>query len=103
MIYIKYFEIVIMVNKIELHAKFWKGNKHSLILIPPFKEDLYDLNNYPARFHDPKLMWESEIRRARAVIDWPTDGIPTVRPNLGVITIPAMAGQTFTTPPDSMP
>ena len=92
-----------MENKTELHRRFWKGEGPGLILIPPFKEELYDLNDYPARFHDPILMWKSEIRRARAVIDWPTDGIPTVRPNLGVITIPAMAGQTFKTPSGSMP
>jgi hypothetical protein len=92
-----------MENKIELHKRFWKGEGPGLILIPPFKQELYDLNNYPARFRDPELMWESEIRRAKTVIDWPTDGIPTVRPNLGVITIPGMAGQTYKTPPDSMP
>jgi hypothetical protein len=92
-----------MENRIELHRRFWKGGGPSLILIPPFREELYDLNDYPARFQDPRLMWESEIRRARALIDHPTDGIPTVRPNLGVITIPAMAGQTFNTPADSMP
>jgi len=92
-----------MENKIELHRRFWKGNGPGLILIPPFKEELYDLNDYPARFRNPQLMWKSEIRRARAVIDWPTDGIPTVRPNLGVVTIPGMAGQTYETPPDSMP
>ncbi len=90
-------------DKLQQHNKFWQGEGPCLILIPPFHEDLYDLNDYPARFSDPELMWESEIRRTRAVIEWPTDGIPTVRPNLGVITIPAMAGQTFKTPTDSMP
>ncbi len=92
-----------MENKTELHRRFWKGHGPGLILIPPFKEELYDLNDYPARFRNPQLMWESEIRRARAVIDWPTDGIPTVRPNLGVVTIPGMFGQTYETPPNSMP
>lgn len=92
-----------MYNKFEQYKKFWNGEGPCLILIPPLKADLYDLDNYPARFRDPRLMWESEIRRAKGVIDWPTDGIPTVRPNLGVITIPAMAGQSFTTPPGSMP
>ena len=29
---------------------------------------------------------------ARRVLEWPTDGIATVRPNLGVTFIPAMAG-----------
>lgn len=90
-------------DKIELHKNFWDGNGPSLILIPPFKEDLYDLRNYPLRFYDPKLMLESETRRAKAVIDWPTDGIPTVRSNLGVIILPAMAGQSYKTPEGSMP
>jgi hypothetical protein len=90
-------------DKLELHKRFWRGEGPCLILIPPFREELYDLNDYPARFYDPTLMWKSEIRRAKGVIDWPTDGIPTVRPNLGVITIPAMAGQSFKTPPGSMP
>jgi hypothetical protein len=48
-------------------------------------------------------MWESEIRRARAVADWPTDGIPTVRPNLGVVFINAIAGQTYLLNEGQMP
>ena len=92
-----------MIEKIELHKKFWKGEGSSLILIPPSRAVLYDLNDYPRRFHDPQLMWETELKRAKAVIGWPTDGIPTVRPNLGVITVPALAGQSFQTPEDSMP
>ncbi len=92
-----------MKDKIELHKKFWKGEGPGLILIPPFNESLYDLNNYSKRFHDPYEMWKSEMRRAKAVVDWPTDGIPTVRPNLGVITIPAMAGQSFKILDNSMP
>jgi hypothetical protein len=66
-------------------------------------QELYDLNDYPARFHDPRAMWESEIRRAEPVLDWPTDGLPTVRPNLGVIFVPAMAGLSYQLPPDAMP
>lgn len=92
-----------MSDKIEFHKKFWNGEGSSLILIPPTKADLYDLNNYSQRFKDPPLMWEAELKRAKAVIGWPTDGIPTVRPNLGVIVIPAMAGQSFSTPDHSMP
>ena len=92
-----------MIDKIAMHKKFWEGQGTSLILIPPFKADLYDLNDYPRRFYNPKEMWETEIKRAKAVIGWPTDGIPTVRSNLGVITIPAMAGQSFQTIENSMP
>ena len=92
-----------MIEKIEPHQKFWKGEGSSLILIPPSQAGLYDLNDYPRRFRDPQLMWETEIRRAKAVIGWPTDGIPTIRPNLGVITVPAMAGQSYQTPENSMP
>ena len=92
-----------MINKIEIHKKFWRGEGPSLILIPPSQKELYDLNNYPRRFHSPQLMWETEYKRAQAVIGWPTDGIPTVRSNLGVIVVPAMAGQSFHTPEDSMP
>jgi len=92
-----------MTEKIALHKKFWQGEGASLILIPPSHTELYDLNNYPKRFYDPQLMWETEYKRAQAVIGWPTDGIPTVRSNLGVITIPAIAGLPFSTPKDSMP
>jgi len=86
-----------------MHKKFWKGQGPSLILIPPSHAALYDLTGYTQRFRDPQSMWKTEIRRAKAVIGWPTDGIPTVRPNLGVITIPAMAGLPFRTPENSMP
>lgn len=82
---------------------FWHGEGSSLILIPAEVQDLYDLKNYPARFHDPRAMWESEICRARPVIDWPTDGIPCVRPNLGVIFVPAMMGLAYRLPEDAMP
>ncbi len=92
-----------MIDKIELHENFWQGKGPSLILIPPTRADLYELNDYPRRFRNPQAMWETEIRRAKAVTDWPTDGIPTVRSNLGVITIPAMAGLSFSTPENSMP
>jgi hypothetical protein len=85
------------------HAAFWRGEGPGLILIPPGEQDLYDLADYPARFHDPLAMWQSEIRRAEPLIDWPTDGIPTVRPNLGVIFVPAMAGLGYQLPGDAMP
>jgi len=48
-------------------------------------------------------MWEAEMSRARALVDWPTDGIPTVRPNLGVVFVPALAGQDFEIREGQMP
>jgi hypothetical protein len=90
-------------DKQRRHEAFWRGEGPSLILIPPGQQELYDLQDYPARFHNPRAMWESEMRRAEPVADWPTDGIPTVRPNLGVIFVPAMAGLDYRLPADSMP
>ena len=90
-------------TKIKQHEAFWRGEGPSLILIPAETQDLYDLHNYPARFHSPRAMWDSEIRRARPVVDWPTDGIPCVRPNLGVIFVPAMAGLGYRLPEAAMP
>ena len=43
------------------------------------------------------------MRRAEPVVAWPTDGIPTVRPNLGVIFVPAMAGLGYQLPAHAMP
>jgi len=56
---------------------------------------IYDTSEYRERFYHPEKMWESEMERARPVVDWPTDGIATVRPNLGVIFVPSMAGQSY--------
>lgn len=89
--------------KMKLHEAFWRGDGPSLIFIPAEEQQLYDLSNYPARFRNPHAMWESEMRRARPVVDWPTDGIPCVRPNLGVIFIPAMMGLGYRLPEDAMP
>ncbi len=90
-------------NKRALHEAFWRGEGPSLILIPPARQELYDLSNYAARFNDPVAMWQSEISRANPVVDWPTDGIPVVRPNLGVVFVPAMAGLKYHLPEDAMP
>ena len=92
-----------MKQRIEQHEAFWRGDGPSLILIPAARNVLYDLNDYPRRFYDPAAMWESEMARARPVVDWPTDGIPTVRPNLGVTFVPAIAGLEFELREDSMP
>ena len=90
-------------EQIEAHSRFWDGEGPSLILIPAVQEALYNLDDYPRRFHDPTRMWESEMTRARRVIDWPTDGIPTVRSNLGVIFVPAIAGQDYQVLEGAMP
>lgn len=89
--------------KVRMHEAFWRGEGPSLILIPAAEQESYDLENYPARFRNPRAMWESEMRRALPVVDWPTDGIPCVRPNLGVVFVPAMAGLSYRLPEGSMP
>ena len=90
-------------RKKEIHNKFWQGEGPCLMLIPAAQNSLYDLNDYRRRFYDPTGMWKSEMARTCPLVDWPSDGIPTVRPNLGVIFVPAIAGQDFQIPQDSMP
>jgi hypothetical protein len=80
-------------EKRDAHERFWRGEGPSLILVPAERSAQYDVEGYRERFEDPRAMWDAEMRRARAILDWPTDGIPTVRPNLGVVFIPAIAGQ----------
>ncbi len=58
---------------------------------------------YQERFHNPRLMWAHEMERACSGIDWPTDGIPCVRPNLGVVFIPVTMGQTYEIREEQMP
>jgi hypothetical protein len=72
------------------------------MLTPPGRDmgemwqvQIYDTGGYRERFYNPGQMWENEMARARPVLDWPTDGIPTVRPNLGVVFVPSMAGQRY--------
>ena len=43
------------------------------------------------------------MSRARALVEWPTDGIPAVRPNLGVVFVPALAGLDFEIREGQMP
>jgi len=90
-------------EKIASHRKFWNGEGPSLLLISPDSGPLYDTADYARRFADPQQMWESEIRRAQPILDWPTDGIPTVRPNLGVVFVPSIAGQGYELKDDQMP
>lgn len=97
--------------KMTYHKNFWDGNGPCLVLIPHGSLNifatgaaaLYDLQDYPDRLHRPESMWQSEVSRAEAIIDWPTDGIPTIRPNLGTIFIPAIAGQDYVVQPGQMP
>ncbi|MBI4556813.1 MAG: hypothetical protein HY706_04455 [Candidatus Hydrogenedentes bacterium] len=88
-------------EKIHRHEAFWRGEGPSLILIPG--PEPAGSVNYAQQSADPRLMWEYEVNRARAVIDWPTDGIPTARPNLGVVFIPAIAGQNYRLRDGQMP
>lgn len=85
------------------HQAFWRGEGPCLLLIPTAAMEQYDLAGYRERFENPELMWQAEMRRARPVLDWPTDGIPTVRPNLGVVFVPAIAGTDFRIPDGAMP
>lgn len=89
--------------KLQDHARFWRGEGPSLILVPVAERDLYDLDGYRERFADPELMFDAERRRAEALQDWPTDGIPTVRPNLGTIFVPSCVGQPYEVRPEAMP
>ena len=89
-------------EKKRAHVRFWDGDGPSLILIPPPPEDGQG-PSYAEVFEDPRLMWQQEVGRARAVLDWPTDGIPTVRPNLGVVFLPSIAGQDYRIQEDQMP
>ncbi len=90
-------------EKIELHRRFWNKKGPSMIFTPCGNRPLYELDDYQARFYDPQAMWEAEMHRAQTGLDWPTDGIPTVRPNLGVIVIPSIAGQSYQIAENSMP
>ncbi len=90
-------------DKIVSHDAFWRGNGPSLLFIPQNDGPLYDMTDYKSRFNDPCLMWEGEMDRSRSAVDWPTDGIPAIRPNLGVIVVPALGGQDFEVTAESMP
>ena len=92
-----------MNGTIERHKAFWRGEGPCLILIPQETQELYDVRGYSARFSDPQAMWASEFRRAERTVGWPTDGIPTVRPNLGVVFVPALAGQGYQLSDEAMP
>lgn len=97
-------------EKIEKHKAFWEGKGPSLVLMPPGRDmneiwqvQIYNTSEYRERFYNPKKMWEAEMKRARPVLDWPSDGIPTVRPNLGVVFVPSMAGQNYEIREGQMP
>jgi len=90
-------------QKMRAHARFWRGEGPCLILIPTAAMEPYDTDDYRERFKNPALMWAAEMRRTQPVPDWPTDGIPTVRPNLGVVFVPTIAGLGYTIQPGQMP
>lgn len=93
-------------KQIERHKQFWAGTGPSLILIPAPGESMPADRVSPALSTfsmDPAALYEREAARARTVIDWPTDGIPTVRPNFGVVFIPSIAGQAYLVPEGQMP
>ena len=92
-----------LAEKKRAHEVFWRGEGPGLLLTPTAAMDQYDLAGYRERFENPELMWQAEMRRAQPVLDWPTDGIPTVRPNLGVVFVPAIAGTDYRIPDGSMP
>lgn len=90
-------------DSIARHRAFWQGTGPSLLLLPARLRDLYELDGYTQRFADPDLMLEHERERAIEIAAWPTDGIPTVRPNLGTVFVPETCGQDFSVPEGSMP
>ena len=90
-------------ERISLHEAFWRDEGPSLILMPAGCIPLYDTTEYAVRFYTPARLWGGEISRARAMIDWPTDGVATVRPNLGTVFVPALAGQEYRVQDDQMP
>lgn len=91
---------------IERHRRFWAGEGPSLILIPAPAEIAPTDGLSPALSTftmDPAELYRREAARARAVLGWPTDGIPTVRPNFGVVFVPAIAGQGYLLQEGNMP
>ncbi len=92
-----------VLRKLKQHRKIWDGVGPSLLFVPRRLGELYEMTDYRRRFADPARMLESELARAREVQDWPTDGIPTVRPNLGTIFVPGSAGQSYEVRSGSMP
>ncbi len=93
-------------EQIERHKRFWAGEGPSLILIPAPGESRPTDGLTPAMSTfsmDPEALYERETARARTVLGWPTDGIPTVRPNFGVVFIPAIAGQPYLLQEGQMP
>lgn len=90
-------------QKKQSHIDFWNGKGPSLLFIPAAGIFQYDVDNYKERFNNPSVMLKSELQKAELVIDWPTDGLPAVRSNLGTIFIPAIAGQDYMINDGQMP
>jgi hypothetical protein len=92
-----------LAEKIKIHRSFWEGEIDNLIFIDYGEIAKYETVDYEKLFYNPELMLESEIERAKPVIDWSTDGIPALRANLGTIFIPAIAGQEYKIRDNQMP
>ena len=90
-------------QKMSRHQAFFRGEGPGLLLLQAAYAELYDLTNYAERFDNPERMFKAELDRALSVVDWPTDGIPTVRPNLGTVFVPDTFGQDYQVKPDAMP
>jgi len=90
-------------DRLQTHIDFWNGGKGSLILIPAGNVELYNTSGYKDRFYNPQIMFDYELSRTRGVLDWPTDGLPAIRPNLGTVFVPAIAGQDFIISDENMP
>jgi hypothetical protein len=90
-------------EKRRAHEAFWAGDGPCLILIPAPTPDDLSLPPYHEQFVDMEAMWRVQRARAEQVIDWPTDGIATVRANLGVVFIPSLAGLGFSQRDEQMP
>lgn len=92
-----------MQERIQRQEAFGKDEGPNLILIPPSSGELHLLENYRRQYEDPQPMWEVQVRRTACIRDWPTDGIPTIRPNLGVTFIPSIMGQPVIVTDGAMP
>lgn len=78
-------------DKYQDHLSVWKSGKNLI-----FQENPAVIPagfNHKEQYDSPEKMWSAENGNAVAYFKFPTDGIPVVRPNLGVVFIPAIAGQ----------
>ena len=79
-------------NKLQLHRQLWEKGRNLIFQENPAAKP--HGFTYRETYDSPEKMWQTEITNTLVCDNYPTDGIPTVRPNLGVVFIPAIAGQT---------